>query len=422
MAHISHLAAAEDGAIDFWAAADVDHRVGHTRQVVFDEFLRVAAPAAIHVAHGEVAQEQVEAVVVVVANDASADGDCGHAVVDGIVHGFVHERGEFARHAHASECHHAATVDVAQNGAVGHADVDVALHAARAEVGFVTLAAAIHMSVKARKARCADDGFLSDRHFGMAQHMAVFRTAEDATPDAVVDVILRIDVHRDRGVVHVGESLKNIGCIALTAAEHVAVGAVQADGDVVCMSVKSTLYWCRSHLSARDAHGGQARVGHRLKVLDGGFVIFIGDGMLSHRSRFAAAIHVVEYLSAADVDGGVALHAGCFAISGIACAAAKHLAARSVDDAVVRLRMIGVLFPSIFNRAHRAAFHVDFAVMFHLSQLAAAVHVAWHKGAFVKVDLRIPCCGEFFEVEQRVCRVNDTTGRAIHAAAVPATC
>ena len=408
-----------------------------------DAFL-VTHAAAIHVAHAVFAEglddqliriERIGVGLFVVSHDAAFHHDLGVAKVVSIEHGriVIGVDGEAAQ-ARASQGQTTAAIDVAEDLAARHLDGVVAARAAcgvvlPAEVAATAedVAVVAGLAVGAQKA-----AFVF--HEVVAQDVSVFRAAKHRAPDAVVHGVGFGDVHRDMSIVHVGELVVSSGIVfvgrvvadgivadALSAAEHVAVGAVQSDRDCVAR----LHFWCRSHLSAGDVHLGQACVVHRSEVDNSRFRdigVGMDFGMLPHAGQFAAAIHIVEHMAAADVDFGVAFHACCVEVAGIACAAAKHLAARGVDDAVVGLRVVGGVFPSITNRAHCAAIDVDFGVVLHLAQLAAAVHVAWHAGTFVKVDFRKHGGGESIEAKQRVIGVNDTTGCAKHAAAVPAIC
>ena len=209
--------------------------------------------------------------------------------------------------------------------------------------------------------------------------MAVFRAAEDAAPDAVVLVVVRIPVahcNGDAGVVHVGEGLVSVSstaAVALAAAEDVAVGAVQGDGDTVARAGHRV----RTDLAAGDVHRGQARVGH------GNRFAVRGRGRLAHAAHLAAAIHVEVYMAALDVDGGVFRHpAILLGVHGSAAlAAAKHMAANKMIDIIV-FHMVDsvestiVIGIDILHLTHFAVVDVHCGAAVHLAFLAAAVDIA----------------------------------------------
>ena len=118
--------------------------------------------------------------------------------------------------------------------------------------------------------------------------MTVLSTAEHAAPDTVVDAVCRAvwigHPNNDLRVVDIGNLIipairiisgDGVHTNALTAAEHIAVFAVQGDGDVVALFHS----WCRTHLSAPDGHLGIAGAFNRLHVEDGVIVfrVFIGN-------------------------------------------------------------------------------------------------------------------------------------------------
>ncbi len=95
---------------------------------------------------------------------------------------------------------------------------------------------------------------------------------------------------------------------AFATAIHVAVNTVQADGDVVALSLSRS----RSHLATGDGHLGQASrlvvvIKFRSVVCVFGLLVSLACsvGVLlsqAHGSHLAAAIHIKEHMAAADVD------------------------------------------------------------------------------------------------------------------------
>ena len=125
IADAGHLAAAEDGAIDFRTAADVDLGVGHTACQNVVVSLGVALTRAEDVAHALVAaRQQIVAIVGIVANRATRDIDGGQAMVNGIINMFRHIG--ITKHVHARKGHTAAAEDGTPNLAVFHGDGGIA--------------------------------------------------------------------------------------------------------------------------------------------------------------------------------------------------------------------------------------------------------------------------------------------------------
>ena len=231
----------------------------------------------------------------------------------------------------------------AEDGAVdlsaAHLDSDIATHTTRSEVHVAEVStAAEDVAIIARGAirtqQAADEA-----HRVAAEHVAVFTAAKDAAPDAILlDIGIRRNIHCDTCVVDIGEILENTRVVAHTSAtaKHVAVHAVQADGHVdgvVCACFRAVLAQelrSRAYLSASDGHFCITRVGRRCEVLEVcrsvGFS-FENAVSQAHTGLLTATIHIEKHMAAADFDISVAFHQGRFVAEGIACAAAKQLAA-----------------------------------------------------------------------------------------------
>ena len=320
MADIRHLAAAKDGTVNPGTTADADDGIGHTSQVVFQEFLRIASSTAIDVAKVIVAHQQVKAFVNVVADEASTDLNLGQAVTERIVNIRVIDEGiETAINTHAGECNHAAAVEVAQNGTARHGDVGVAAHTTASEVGmrrdcrvlalgwnfgigviicFVALTAAKHMAVVAREARAADDGGvviigLADGHRSAVQDMTHLGTAEHgAVDDAARDLHI--------GGIHHGLVVEKASRVACTAAEDVGGGGLRLN-----------LFHGAWHTDGAAAHpdgGLTATLGVHFTYLHsvGLVVVSICNAIVAHVGRLVGTIHVVEDVAAGDDHLGVA--------------------------------------------------------------------------------------------------------------------
>ena len=168
-------------------------------------------------------------------------------------------------------------------------------------------------------------------------------------------------------------------------------------------------------MTTSDLHLGKARGPHRPQILNrGSLIIRIGKSVsicfaLAHAGHLATAVNVVEHMTAIDVDHGAVHHQGCVDLAEVTFAATKHVAARSVEDTVVRLCMVGIAFPSITNRSHLASVHIDLGALLHDADLATAIHIAKHiardRGAvFVvlsHIDLGIDGSGETAFVKRK---------------------
>ena len=392
--------------------------------------------------------EQIVALRFVVANRATLHHNLGIAV-EGVLGVFLHGLvvASFlssglsqAEQARSSQGKTTTAIDVTEELSARHFNIGVATHAASSVVLVVVVSTtAEDVAVVARGAIGTQIAALIV-HARVTQHVAVFSAAEDATPNAVVNGILGMTFCRHRNfnsnesVVHVGEIIKpsvriirfNRGIAhAPATAKHVAVLTIETTGDVVLLFSKCSHFRCRTHLAASDGHFGQTRVGLRYEVDDRRTWVSrdgMGIEMLAHAGHLTATIHVEEHMAATDVDFGVAFHQGRVAVNVITRAAAKHLTARSVDDAVQGCCRCGIVFASIFNCTHRAAKHVDLGVILHLAQLAATIHVAGNIGTIVEVDLRKHGRGNSVEGKRWVYFViGYATAGTVHAATIPAT-
>ena len=126
-------------------------------------------------------------------------------------------------------------------------------------------------------------------------------------------------------------------------------------------------------------------------------------------------------MTAFDIDHGAVHHQGCIDLADVTFATTKHVAARGVEDTVVRLRVGSIVFPSIANRSHLAIVHINFGALLHDANFATAIHIAQNiarngcvVGVFLtNIDLRIDGSGETALVKSEV-----TTAAAENVTAV----
>ena len=343
----------------------------------------------------------------------------------------------------------AAAEDGAEDLTAAHVDGVVDTHTAGVVVLLAVVTSATEdVAVVGRGTRGAHDTvFVIGAH--TAQDVAVLGTAEGAAPDAVDGIGCSEwqgrhgHVNRHISVVDIGDCIISSTAIrmgsngdvvianTLAAAKHVAVGAVQADFDVV----RGILFGSRTHLTASNIHYGDAcGVGVCLALLrqvirvPSTVVFVIVLFSQAHASHFAAAIDAELHMAAADGDVGGVGHQGRLAvgdgIGNVALAAAEDRAAGLVVDAVQFRDGIRTVFMPIANRTHEACLHVDGRVFLHLAQLAAAVHVAGHFGVvdhhgavFQRIEVHFGV-GSRTESAQIDLAVDDTTAGAEDVAAV----
>ena len=226
-----------------------------------------------------------------------------------------------------------------------------------------------------------------------AQDVAVLGTAESTTPNAIGSVACihrHWHVHRDASVVDIGELpvfVNKFVTLTLAATEHVAIVAVQGDGDVVIITADGSHLGCWTHLSAHDGHFGIASAFNRLQVEDGvvELRVFVGidDGIRraqAHGSHLTAAIHAELHVAATDGDVGIARNKSRFTHGGQALAAAEYATAAVVVDGVVSNSHTVGRLGGIAHRAHHTIVHVDHGIVLDLANLAAAIHIAFHVG------------------------------------------
>ena len=313
--HVGHLAAAvyraENPGIvrDFHlGGSHQGEQQGRSRIMACDvDAVHATHAAAKDVAHGlGLIGEAVH--LIRIADDAARNLDDGLAFV--VVGGISLERiagMDDASLTHAGDGQTTAAVDGAVDLATAHFDGGVAAYI----TGGVVLATVV--TATAEDVAVVAGGTVGTHQtahivdFSITKHVAVLSAAERATPNTVGGGVVVGHPDGDVGVVDVGDSevlsrrmsigeVDRIVSDTLTATEHITVGTSQGDRDVVAgASLRS-----RAHLTAIDIHRGETSVGHRIPV----FV------HLTYATHLTAAVHVVEDVTAIDVDGGVAADTG----------------------------------------------------------------------------------------------------------------
>ena len=313
---ICHLAAAEDGAIDFRTAADFDSGIGQTGNVILVVLVELATARAIDVAGSIVVLQQVTAVVEIIAHVASADFHLGLAVMFGSICCARRIGVKLAFQAHASESYHAAAIEIAQNLAARHHDVSIAAHTTcvrvqgiaeitRIEVGSA-LAAAKHAAIITRKARGADDTAL-DQDPGAVQDVSVLAAAEYVAIDK------GIAADGDAGAVHIVQGFMFIAEVALATTVNATHKGESLDG---------TNRFRHTHRTAAhrdDGLGGYSNVRMVIKLAYRHFgmssmVSSISNEIIAHVGGLVAAIHVAEDVPAGNLHFGMAEDLACVGV------------------------------------------------------------------------------------------------------------
>ena len=290
IAHASHLAAAEHGAVDGIGgdARNGNLGVGHTTGQHIRIVLNVALTATEDVANAVVALQQFlsQRISASDADDAAADFNFGQAVVaDGVIHGVACLQIRIAADIHAGEGELAATIEAALHSAVRHFDLGVTAHAACRIATQGAQAAAKHKAV-ALEGGGADNrrlvfgiGALLYEYARTRQHVAVLTAAEDRTINQCAVA------NDDRGAIHVGvigieREVHSIDS-SLAAAEHVGVHLI---------------FIKRTDSAAADGDMCHAS-------------IFIIKGAIAYGAHLATAIHIfINHGIAGNTDKRIATH------------------------------------------------------------------------------------------------------------------